>query len=319
VDAPGFGGIAAGEDHGDRQAAVAAGGDDGQVAVGQVGAGEAEGGQGVILVGVGPGVVDHQVGADLVEGREEGLVDDFQVIGAGQEAALDREGEVLGLLAGGEEVDVVEVEDLRPRPLPEDGGGAIALVGVEVDDQDGADLALVMEDGGGQRGIGIDTKTPSPGGGRVVEAAAEVDRQAALQGQAARQDRPADGPPHRGQDAPVDQPRRQPRDDRHLQDGRQGRRPSERVEVLRRVDAQQFAPADRPGTDEVGRPPQAAPDQGVANPAILPAVERMEPLQAEGRDVVARVVDQGDHRRTPKPSVRGRSPFGRDGPGRSEL
>jgi hypothetical protein len=40
---------------------------------------------------------------------------------------------------------------------------------------------------------------------------------------------------------------------------------------------------------------EATGDQGIVDSAVLPAVERMDSLQAKGRDVVSRVVDERDH------------------------
>ena len=73
---------------------------DQQVAFGQVAASQAEPGQWVVDIGIGPRVVDYQVGADLVERVRDGFADDVQVVDSGQ-PGRDRDGEILGLFHDG--------------------------------------------------------------------------------------------------------------------------------------------------------------------------------------------------------------------------
>ena len=69
---------------------------------------------------------------------------------------------------------------------------------------------------------------------------------------------------------------------------------------------------DRAGPDEVPRTTESSGDEGVVDAAVLPAVERVQSLQAEGRDVVGRVIDDGYHHAdAPQP---GRMATARAGP-----
>lgn len=125
----------------------------------------------------------------------------------------------------------------------------------------------------------------------MVATAAEVDGEAVLQRQAAGQDGAAGGVPPGPQDPPVDHPGGETSDDRHLQDSGRHVGPPERPHVLLDVDPPQIAAARRPRPHEVPRPPQSTGDEGVVDAAVLAAVERMQPLQAESGDVIAGAVE----------------------------
>jgi hypothetical protein len=61
------------------------------------------------------------------------------------------------------------------------------------------------------------------------------------------------------------------------------------------VKREELSVRDLARSREVSSPAQAAGDERVVDATILPAVERMAPFQAERRDVVTGVVDDGDH------------------------
>ena len=61
------------------------------------------------------------------------------------------------------------------------------------------------------------------------------------------------------------------------------------------MDVQEIPLGDRAGSHEIPAATEATGDQCVMDSAVLPAVERMQSLQAKGRDVVSRVVDERDH------------------------
>ena len=171
-------------------------------------------------------------------------------------------------------------------------GRAVTLVGVEVDDQHPADFPLFVQGLRRQGCVGIHAEAASPARGRMVITAAEVDRDPVFERQAAGQYRAAGGVPHRPQDAPVDQPSGQPTHHGHLEDARQDPRAAQRLQILRRVDFQQVGLPSRARAHEVPAATKSPGDQRVVDAAVLPAVERVQPLQTEGRDVVRRVVDE---------------------------
>ena len=183
-------------------------------------------------------------------------------------------------------------------PVPEDGGRAVALVGVEVHDQHPPDLALVVEDLRRQGHVGVDAEPAAPARGRMVVAAAEVDGDPVLQGQAAGQDRPARWRTASAAGSASRSPRRAgggrpaPPGCRPARRGSAATAGTPAVWTFRRS-----CRVDRAGPHEVPGPAQATGDEGVVDAAVLAAVEGVEPLQPEGRDVVAGVVDERDHAR----------------------
>ncbi len=270
---------------------------DHEVAAGNVLASEPQPREWVLDERVRARVVDDQVRGDQVEGARQGLLDDPQVFRALEPGGY-RDREVLGLLVRGEKVDLVDVEDRRPRPGADRSRRAVALVGVEVDHEHALDQALGVHRGGGDRDVGVDAEAVAPRVGGVVVSAREVDRQAVLERHPAGQQGPAGRVPHRPQHPPVDERGRQPGEDRHAQDLGEDLRAAQRAEILDSVDPRQLVGPDRLGPEEIDGPTQAVGDQRVVDAAVLQAVEGMQPLQSEDGDIIAGMVDDRDHEKS---------------------
>ena len=109
----------------------------------------------------------------------------------------------------------------------------------------------------------------------MVVAAGEVDRQPVLERQPARQRRPAGGVAHRREDSPVDEGGRQPGQDRHAEDLRQDASTGVATAGIRACGPARVRGADRLRTHEIGRLPQAIGDEGIVDPPVFQAVERV--------------------------------------------
>ena len=131
-------------------------------------------------------------------------------------------------------------------------GGAVALMGVEIDDHHLANTALVVEHLGSEGDVGIDAEPAAPVCRGMVIPAAQVDRDPGFERGPARQDRAPGGVAHRSEDSPVDHPAGS-----RSTTGTSRMRASVAVRFARecrysgRVDLQQVATADWHGPDEI--------------------------------------------------------------------
>ena len=150
--------VAAADDAGDGDALVAAGLDDVVIAGGEAGVGEGEVAELVVVVGVDAGVVDHEVGFDLLEQVGEETAEGLEVV-----VVVDafRQGhvEVGGDFASGEVFLAVDRAGEDAGLVGEDSGGAVALVDVEVEDKDLMGELSVQGVGGGDGEVVEDAET----------------------------------------------------------------------------------------------------------------------------------------------------------------
>jgi hypothetical protein len=150
------------------------------VPFGQTGLGELEPTQAVVLVGVGARQVDHQVGLAPGKHRAEGGLQGGEVSVVGG-AVGQFHVQVAALLVEGVVAGAMDAEGEALWPVGQDGGGAVALVHVAVDDRHPLDPALGAHGQGGDGGVVEDTEAFAPVAEGVVGAAGQVGGAAVLQ------------------------------------------------------------------------------------------------------------------------------------------
>src|SRR5439155_16808411 len=93
-----------------------------------------------------------------------------------------RNGYVLFGLAAWEQVILVKIQNVRPRPMPDGRRRAVSLVGIGVHNEGGLDRALLFEKEQSQRRVRVDAKAGSAIAAGMVVAASEVHGDSSLQG-----------------------------------------------------------------------------------------------------------------------------------------
>ena len=251
---------------------------------------------------VGARVVDRQAAvatvSDRVEKRRQVLLHDPQVAGIARPGvhraiAVDPPSRVRI-----RRVDrtVVQVEDEDLPVLREDTTDAVALVGIEVDVHDAvgrAQAAIPAQHRDGHPDIRVDAEPFAAVRSRVVEPPGQVERKPGVQRGPGGFDRPARRPAHRAKHEPIEHRHRQPGELGHFERFGDVGPVAQPGQVALRVHERQLRPVHRPSQPPAGsaRSRRLRALHASPRPAVLSGVEGVQPLQAEGPDVVGASVD----------------------------
>ena len=146
----GFAVVAAAVENREREAAFETPVDDEAVAGGHLFGGQSHLAEAVVLVDIGAGDPDDEVGGEFVEGGREGVGEGSEIIVAGDFAG-ESDVEVAGFFGAGVIAPAVDRVGEDAVVVAEDGVGAIALVGVGVGDEnaEGGMIFVQVTDGHG--------------------------------------------------------------------------------------------------------------------------------------------------------------------------
>ena len=173
--------VAAAVEDGERETALEAPLDDKPVAVGHLFCGQSHLTETVLLVDIGTGDPDHEVGGEMVEGCGERVGEGSEVIVAGDFAG-EPDVDVAGFFGAGViafAVDRVGENTVIPA---EDGMGAVALVGVRVGDEHAERGACFVQVADGNSNVVEHAVAESAVGKGVVRSAGEVGGHAVVEG-----------------------------------------------------------------------------------------------------------------------------------------
>ena len=166
-------GVAAGEGNDDGDPAAHGGSKDGFVAGEESGEGEVEAAELIVVVGVGAGDVEDDIGGEGGEGAFDGGCEDGEVLFVA-DAVGEGEVEVGGRFDRGVVVLLVDGEGEDGGVGGEDGGGAVAVVDVGIDDHGAGNQAFGLEGADGDGNVVEGTEAFAVVGEGVMEAAADV-------------------------------------------------------------------------------------------------------------------------------------------------
>ena len=105
------------------------------VAFGEAGEAQRQPAEAVVVVGVGAGQIDDEIGAGEVEGGVEAVVE-LQQVGIVVAAVWQFDVEIAGFLLEGKITGAVDGEGENTVVAAQDAGGAVALMDIAIDDQD---------------------------------------------------------------------------------------------------------------------------------------------------------------------------------------
>jgi hypothetical protein len=247
--------------------------------------GESEATELVFAVGVGAGDIEDEIGVEFSEGAREVRVEDGEIVFV-TDAVGEIGVEIRGRLRFGVIVFLVDGKSEDGGIAGEDGGGAVALMDVGVNDHGGLDGAVGLQAANGDGDVVDDAEAFAVIGKSVVKAAAEVRSGSGGEGALSCFDGAAGGEPD-GFDEFFGVR------DFHAEDFVWSEGAGfEFADVGGSVDAEDVVVGGGLGRDDLGKRDVAGVDEGVANEAVF---LRRENVGAE-MEVVAVVVDERKHR-----------------------